>query len=51
MNEASFWRTQNVEPLNFSRTTNQSNYFTDYSSAAEGEIVNLVDQELAQRTA
>ena len=43
---ASFWRTQNVEPLNFSRTTNQSNYFTDYSSAAEGEIVNPLIKSL-----
>ena len=43
---ASFWRTQNIEPLNFSRTTNQSNYFTDYSSAAEGEIVNPLIKSL-----
>ena len=43
---SSFWRTQNVEPLNFSRTTNQSYYFTDYSSAAEGDIVNPLIKRL-----
>lgn len=43
---ASFWRAENIEPLNFSRTANQGNYFTDYSSTADGEIANPLIKSL-----
>ncbi len=43
---SSFWRAENVEPLNFSRTANRGNYFTDYSSVAEGEIANPLIKSL-----
>jgi len=37
---ADFWRPENAQPLNFSRSTNRSNYFTDYSSSTTGQIEN-----------
>lgn len=35
-----FWRPENAQPLNFSRSQNRSNYFQDYSSVASGEVKN-----------
>lgn len=35
-----FWVTANAEPLNFARSQNMSNYFTDYSSDVDGVVVN-----------
>ena len=46
---SSFWRAQNMEPLNFSRTANQGNYFTDYSSTADGEIANPLMKSLLDK--
>ena len=35
-----FWVSANAEPLNFTRSQNASNYFTDYSSDVDGVVVN-----------
>ena len=35
-----FWRPENAQPLNFSRSQNRSNYFQDYSSVASGKVEN-----------
>jgi len=48
-----FWVTANAEPLNFTRSQNASNYFTDYSSDVEGIIVNpmissLIDKNVGE---
>ena len=45
-----FWRPENAQPLNFSRTQNRSNYFQDYSAVTSGKIENplirsLIEQE------
>lgn len=37
---AIFWRAENAQPLNFSRSQNRSNYFQDYSAVSTGEIAN-----------
>ena len=37
-----FWRPENPLPLNFARSVNASNYFTDFSASATGEIENPV---------
>ncbi|MBL6810177.1 MAG: response regulator [Litoricola sp.] len=37
---AIFWRAENAQPLNFSRSQNRSNYFQDYSAVSTGEISN-----------
>ncbi len=46
-----FWITANAEPLNFTRSQNASNYFTDYSSDLEGLIVNPMIDSLIENDA
>jgi len=41
-----FWRPENAQPLNFSRSQNRSNYFQDYSAVASGEIENPMIKSL-----
>lgn len=44
-----FWLQENSEPLNFKVGQNRSNYFTDYSDASTGEILNpMLDALLAR---
>ena len=45
---ADFWRPENAQPLNFSRSTNRSNYFTDYSSSTTGQIENPMFKALME---
>jgi signal transduction histidine kinase/DNA-binding response OmpR family regulator len=45
-----FWKAENSQPLNFSRSQNRSNYFQDYSAVTTGEVANpmiksLIDDE------
>jgi len=44
-----FWLPENAEPLNFKVGQNRSNYFTDYSDAATGEVANPMLQSLMAR--
>ena len=44
-----FWLQENADPLNFKVGQNRSNYFTDYSDASSGEVVNPMLQSLMVR--
>ena len=44
-----FWLPENAEPLNFKVGQNRSNYFTDYSDAASGEVANPMLKSLMER--
>ncbi len=44
-----FWVSANAEPLNFTRSQNASNYFTDYSADVDGVVVNPMIAALADR--
>ena len=39
---SSYWRPENPSPLNFARSANSSNYFTDFSASATGDVPNPV---------
>ena len=41
-----FWRPENPQPLNFTRSQNRSNYFQDYSSVSTGKVENPMIQSL-----
>ena len=43
-----FWRPENAQPLNFSRSQNRSNYFQDYSAVSTGEISNPMIKALTE---
>jgi signal transduction histidine kinase/DNA-binding response OmpR family regulator len=43
-----FWRPENAQPLNFTRSQNRSNYFQDYSAVSTGEIANPMVKLLAE---
>ena len=45
-----FWRPENAQPLNFSRSENRANYFQDYSAVATGEIANPMIRSLINGT-
>ena len=38
--KGNFWRAENAEPLNFSINADRTNYFTDYSALATGDVAN-----------
>ena len=44
-----FWRPENAQPLNFSRTQNRSNYFQDYSAVTSGKIENPLVKSLIEQ--
>ena len=44
-----FWLPENAQPLNFKVGQNRSNYFTDYSDAASGEVANPMLKSLMER--
>ena len=44
-----FWLPENAQPLNFKVGQNRSNYFTDYSDAASGEVANPMLMSLMER--
>ena len=44
-----FWLPQNAQPLNFNRSANRSNYFTDYSASATGTVENPVVKALMRK--
>ncbi len=45
---ALFWRPENAQPLNFTRSQNRSNYFQDYSAVATGDVANPMIKSLIE---
>ncbi|MDA7771981.1 response regulator [Pseudomonadales bacterium] len=43
-----FWLPENAEPLNFKVGQNRSNYFTDYSDSASGDVANPLLRSLME---
>ena len=45
-----FWRAENPQPLNFTRSQNRSNYFQDYSAVSTGNVENPMIRSLLEGT-